>query len=101
MIFSDERNIWFSEQEDLAGMLANKSKDDVFEILEDYKSILVKKGKPRYTAIQRFVQILTLSLVPFLFILMFIKWVFTGEKHLDSWFRKAGLTNEITNKYFL
>lgn len=101
MIFSDERSMWNSEQEDLAGRLANKSEDDIFEILEEYKSILVKKGKTRCTAAQRLIQILTVPLFPFLFLLMFIKWICTGEKHLDSWFCKIGLTSERTNKYFM
>jgi hypothetical protein len=101
MIFSDERNIWFSEQEDLAGRLANKSEDDIFEILEEYKSILVKKGKTRYTGMQRLIQILTIPLMPVLVILMFVKWVCTGDKYLDSWLRRLGLTSERTNKYFM
>ena len=101
MINTDERNLWFSEQDDLACLLADKSQEEIFEILEDYKSILVKSRRSRYTAIQRSIQILTLPLVPILFLIMFIKWIFTGDKYLDSWFRKVGLTTEITNKYFM
>jgi hypothetical protein len=101
MIFSDEKNLWNSEQEALAASLANKSEDDIFEILENYRSILVKKGRARYTAIQRLIQILTVPLFPVLFLLMFIKWICTGDKYLDSWFCKIGLTSERTNKYFM
>ena len=68
MIFSDERNIWHSEQEDLASLLANKNQDEIYEILENYKSILVVVGKPRYTAPQRLIQLLTTPLIPVLFL---------------------------------
>ena len=101
MIFSDERNIWNSEQEDLAELLANKSRDDVYDELHKYKSILVVSGDTRYTAVQRAVQLLTAPLLPLLFILMGVKWIMTGDKYLDSWLCKVGMTSEMTNKYFL
>ena len=101
MIFTDERNIWHSEQEDLANFLANKSFDEVYDDLNNYKSILVFSGEPRYTAPQRLMQLITAPLIPVLFVVMGIKYVITGDKYLDSWLRKIGLTSEIVNKYFL
>tara|TARA_R110000787_G_scaffold264649_1_gene370568 strand:- start:329 stop:634 length:306 start_codon:yes stop_codon:yes gene_type:complete len=101
MIFSDEKELWASEQETLAYLLANKSQSDIFDILNDYKSILVKVGKPKYTAAQRLIQILTVPLMPILLILMFVKWVLTGDKYLNSWLNRIGLTSERTDKYFM
>jgi hypothetical protein len=101
MIFTDERDIWFSDQDELASKLANKSHEDIFNILEDYKSILVVSGSPRYTATQRLIQLLSAPLIPFLILLMGVKWVLTGDKYLDSWLKRIGLTTEITRKYFL
>jgi len=101
MIFTDERHIWNSEQEDLAELLANKSYDEVYDILHKYKSILVVSGEPRYTAPQRLIQLITAPLIPVLFVVMGVKYVITGDKYLDSWLRKIGLNSERTNKYFL
>ena len=101
MIFSDEKDLWFSEQDTLAHLLANKSQSDVFDILNDYKSILVKVGKPKYTASQRLIQVLTIPLMPILVILMFVKWVLTGDKYLNSWLNRIGLTSARTDKYFM
>ena len=101
MIFSDEKELWFSEQDTLAHLLANKSHEEVFEVLDNYKSILVKVGKTKYTAAQRLIQILTIPLMPILVILMFVKWVFTGDKYLNSWLNRIGLTSERTDKYFM
>ena len=69
--------------------------------LHKYKSILVISGEPRYTAPQRLIQLLTAPLIPFLLIAMGVKYVITGDKYLDSWLMKIGLTSERTNKYFL
>ena len=101
MIFTDERAIWNSEQEQLAELLTNKSYDEVYDELHKYKSVLVVSGEPRYTAPQRLIQLLTAPLIPFLVIIMGIKYVVTGDKYLDSWLRKIGMTSERTNKYFL
>ena len=101
MIFSDEKELWFSEQDTLAHLLANKSQSDIFDILDNYKSILVKVGKPKYTVAQRLIQISTIPLMPILLILMLVKWVLTGDKYLNSWLNKVGLTSERTDKYFM
>ena len=101
MIFTHERHIWHAEQEDLAELLANKNHDEVYAILHKYKSILVVSGEPRYTALQRLIQLITVPLIPVLFVVMGVKYVLTGDKYLDSWLRKIGLTSERTNKYFL
>ena len=101
MIFSDEKELWFSEQDTLAYLLANKSQEEVFETLDNYKSILVKVDKTKYTAAQRLIQILTIPLMPILVIMMFVKWVFTGDKYLNSWLNRIGLTSERTDKYFM
>ncbi len=101
MIFTDERHIWHTEQEQLANSLANKSYDDVYNELENYRSILVFKGEPKYTAPQRLMQLLTVPLIPVLFVVMGVKYVITGDKYLDSWLRRIGMTSERVNKYFL
>ena len=101
MIFTDERVIFYSEKEHLAELLANKSFDEVCDELENYKAVLVNAGESRYTAPQRLVQLLTAPLIPVLFVVMGFKYVVTGDKYLDSWLRKIGLTSEILNKYFL
>ena len=101
MIFTDERHIWDSDQEQLAKLLANKSYDEVYDELYRYKSIHVLCGEPRYTAPQRLIQLLTAPLIPFLFIVMGVKYVITGDKYLDAWLIKIGLTSERINKYFL
>ena len=101
MIFTDERAIFYSETEHLAELLANKNFDEVYDELENYKAVLVNAGEPRYSAPQRLVQLLTVPLIPVLFVVMGFKYVITGDKYLDSWLRKIGLTSERVNKYFL
>jgi len=101
MIFTDERNIWHSEQENLAELLANKNYDEVYDELQKYKSILVMSGGSRYTAPQRMIQLITAPLIPVLFVVMGVKYVITGDKYLDSWLRRMGLNSERVNKYFL
>ena len=100
MIFTDERSIWNNDQEELSELLANKSCEEVFDILEEYKYLLVKLD-PRHTALQRLIQLLTSPLIPVLIIIMGIKYIVTGDKYLDSWLRKIGMTSKRTNKYFL
>ena len=97
----NRKNMYSNEIEDLADLLANKSRDDIYDILEAYDSVLVLTFTGKYTAIQRAIQILTIPTVPLFFILMGIKWIITGDKYLNSWICRVGLSASITNKYFL
>jgi len=101
MIFSDERTLWADEQNELAILLANKSQDEVGEILEGYSKLLIKSSGRKERRLQRLVQLCTAPLLPILFLLMPIKWLLTGDKYLDSWLCKIGMTAERTKKYFL
>ena len=93
--------MYSDEIEDLADLLANKSRDDIYDILEAYDSVLVLTFTGKYTAIQRAIQILTIPTIPFLIILMGIKWIVTGDKYLNTWLCKIGLSASIANKYFI
>tara|TARA_B110000902_G_scaffold69158_1_gene81936 strand:+ start:378 stop:683 length:306 start_codon:yes stop_codon:yes gene_type:complete len=97
----NRKTIYSQEQEDIAALLANKSRDDIYDILEVYDSVLVLTFTGKYTAIQRAIQILTVPIIPLFFILMGIKWIVTGDKYLDSWFRKIGLSANTADKYFV
>tara|TARA_R110000765_G_scaffold11095_1_gene35405 strand:- start:288 stop:593 length:306 start_codon:yes stop_codon:yes gene_type:complete len=97
----NRKNMYSNEIEDLADLLANKSRDDIYDILEAYDSVLVLTFTGKYTAIQRAIQILTIPTVPLFFILMGIKWIITGDKYLNTWLCKIGLSASITNKYFI
>ena len=97
----NRKTIYSEEQEDLARLLANKTEMEIYYILEMYDSVLVATFTNKYTAIQRAIQILTIPILPLFFILMGIKWIVTGDKYLNPWFCKVGLTASITNKYFI
>tara|TARA_R110000851_G_scaffold173075_1_gene319386 strand:+ start:94 stop:399 length:306 start_codon:yes stop_codon:yes gene_type:complete len=93
--------IYNQEQEDLAALLANKSRDDIYDIIGGREYVMLPILNPKYTAIQRATQLLTIPVIPLFFILMGIKWIVTGDKHLDSWFRKIGVSAATVDKYFL
>tara|TARA_R110002110_G_C12993706_1_gene675027 strand:- start:136 stop:441 length:306 start_codon:yes stop_codon:yes gene_type:complete len=97
----NRKTIYIQEQEDLAELLANKSRDDIYDILEGYSYLMLPTLNHKYTAIQRAIQVLTIPTIPFLIILMGIKWIVTGDKYLNSWLCKIGLSASITNKYFI
>ncbi len=97
----NRKTLYSDEMEDLADLLANKSRHEIYDILEEYDSVLVLTFTGRYTAMQRATQILTIPVIPLFFILMGIKWIVTGDKYLDSWFRKVGLSANTMDKYFV
>jgi len=97
----NRKTIYNQEQEDLAALLANKSRDDIYDIIEGREFVMLPILNPKYTAMQRATQILTIPVIPLFFILMGVKWIVTGDKYLNSWLRKVGLTASITDKYFL
>ena len=99
---TQKRNtIYNQEQEDLAALLANKSRDDIYDIIGGREYVMLPALDHKYTSIQRAVQVLTIPIIPLFFILMGIKWIVTGDKYLNSWLCKVGLSASITNKYFL
>ncbi len=96
-IYSDERGLWSSEQEDLSVLLENKSRDDVYDILENYKYLFVESKRPKKSAWFRAIQILTIPISIIFLCLMPLKWILTGDKHLDSWVKFFRINPE----YFL
>lgn len=88
MIFSDERDLFVSEIEDLSQKLANKSAKEIEQILDDgnYRLMyLAYKGDDLNTFKNR----LALPfIVPILCIICLIKWIISGDYYLDSWARK-------------
>ena len=99
MIFSDERMIYCDEQDQLSVELENKSRDEIYDILEGYSKILVEDVDFNYTALQRVIKLLCYFLVPLLFVVSLIKWVATGDRYIDSWVKRIGLT-KLFKKYF-
>ena len=97
----NRKTIYNQEQEDLAALLANKSRDDIYDIIEGFDSVMLPTLNHKYTAIQRATKLLTIPVIPLFFILMGIKWIVTGDKYLNSWLCKIGLSASITNKYFI
>tara|TARA_B110000977_G_scaffold50548_1_gene68655 strand:+ start:121 stop:429 length:309 start_codon:yes stop_codon:yes gene_type:complete len=86
MLFKDEQIMWFPEKENLIGRLANKSEREIDLEMRDSEVIILRlRDKPKAPAIGR---ILMPVIMIFFLILMFIKWVITGEKYLDSWCKK-------------
>jgi len=97
----NRKTIYSQDQEDLAVLLANKSRDDIYDIIERREYVMLPILNHKYTAIQRAIQVLTIPTIPLFFILMGIKWIVTGDKYLNSWVCKIGLSADITNKYFI
>ena len=97
----NRKTIYNQKQENLSALLANKSRDDIYDILEGFEYVMLPILNNKYTAIQRAIQVLTIPAIPLFFILMGVKWIVTGDKYLDSWLCKVGLTAAITNKYFV
>ena len=97
----NRKTIYSQDQEDLAVLLANKSRDDIYDIIKGREYVMLPTLNHKYTVIQRAIQVLTIPIIPLFFILMGIKWIVTGDKYLNSWLCKIGLSASITNKYFL
>ena len=97
----NRKTIYMQEQEDLADLLANKSRHEIYNILEEYDSIVLPILNQKYTPMQRAVQVITIPTIPFLLSLMGFKWIITGDKYLASWFRKIGVSAATLDKYFI
>lgn len=94
MLINDERELWFSELEDLAVMLEGKTRDEILDILDENDVIAIKSGDVKSTMFQRIVR--TITFIPFvviLFTLSGIKFIITGDKYLNSWVKRAGVEN--------
>jgi hypothetical protein len=87
MRFTDERELWCSDVEDIAEKLANKDLHAVLDILEVNNVIcLTSIDRPKTSALGR------ISSVPVFAVLMvasLIKWVVTGDRYLDSWIKRS------------
>lgn len=94
MIFTDEKEMWYSETEKLAEKLSNKTQREIQEILDESDVIALRSiDRPKDNKIlNRFVFILLF--VPLL-LLSAIKWIFTGDKYLDSWFKKYKMLDKL------
>lgn len=86
MRYLDERELWYTETEELAERLANKSARDIQAILDDHDVIKLRStARPKATAFNRLM--LVLLTIPLL-LLCSIKWCFTGNFFLDTWEKK-------------
>ncbi len=86
MRFKDERNMWHSETEDLAEALADKSASEIQEILDEHDVITLRTGERERLNI--FNRLFWIAAFPILFSLFCVKWLLTGDGHLDSWAKK-------------
>lgn len=86
MRFKDEKYLWNADVEAIAEMIANKSKEDVLQVFDNYDVIkLTSIERPKVTAFNRL-----------MFVLLFIplattagiKWMMTGDAYLDTWAKK-------------
>ena len=102
MRFKDEKHMWYAETEIIAAELANKSEQEVQDILDDWDVITLRSGdRPKAKMINRLA--LVVLYLP-LMALTAVKWCYTGDRYLDSWAKRnsvlntvmkfAGLTNE-------
>ena len=97
MRFYDERNLWYSETEELAEKLANTGVREIQEILDEHDVVRIRScDRPKTTALGRL--LFPFVAITFLFI-MPVKWVITGNSYFDAvsckykWIRK--LTNYV------
>lgn len=91
MLLNDERELWFSELEDLSVMLENKTRDEILDILDENDVISIRQGEVS-TFVQRLV--CGVTFIPFLVLLYIVagvKKLITGDSHLNSWVKRAGL----------
>ncbi len=96
MRFKNERVLWHSETEDLAAKLVGKSKDEIQDIFEDNDVISLKTcEKIKVTIIGR---LLCIPVFLLMVIVSVFKWFMTGDRYLDSWFKKYK-TLEIVREY--
>ena len=89
MRFIDEKYMWYAETEYLATELANKTEQEVMDILNQHDIIRLDTMERKST--HTFGRILLVVLYPFLVLLACIKWVLTGDRYLDSWSKRLHL----------
>lgn len=87
MIFKDEKEMWYSQTEELAYKLANKDVAEIQEILDDHDVIRLRSTERSGKTI--FNRFSILFVYPILLGIFSIKWLLTGEGHLDSWEKKS------------
>lgn len=93
MRFKHERTLWYSETEDLAAQLANKTESELLDIFDDSDIIELRTCSDKKTTIIG--RLLSLVIFPLLIIISMFKWALTGDRFLDSWFKKSKLLESI------
>ena len=90
MILLDEQYLFVHDREILAKDLANKSEEECYRILCGYKrgQEIVTISLATEDGIKWYNRTSMLVVVPLLFLLAGVKWLFTGQMYLDSWARK-------------
>ena len=78
--------MWHAETENLSARLANKTKREIQEILDEHDVVTLRSGEREKLNI--FNRLFWLMSFPVLFILFLVKWLLTGDGHLDSWAKK-------------
>ena len=93
MRFSDEKHMWYSDTEKLAEKLANRTEQQVQDILDTHHVIKLTTGdRPDVTALGRVTMVLLF--VP-LVIATVVKWFLTGDRYLDSWVKRSKLLTRL------
>ena len=89
-IFKKERTLWYNETVNLADELANKSREDIMECLQDRDLIEIRTNKDPVTSVGyrcfRFFAYVPVCLV--LLVLSAVKYIATGDQYLNSWAKK-------------
>lgn len=87
MIFSDERELWYAETENLARQLANKSEEEIMSIFDRSDVIQLKASeRPNGKIIDRIMLPFTWVI---LLILCCVKYIVTGSWYIDSWVKRS------------
>lgn len=101
MLFKGERVLWCAEVEKIASLMANKSAEEIEEILEQYDVVSIKAiDRPKESALRRLVKALLFIPVHLgAFLLMGVKWLITGDQYLDSWIKRSRLLSMALDLY--
>lgn len=95
MRFKDERYLWYADVERIAKQMANKSEQELFDILNEHDIIkIVSTDRPEITAFNRLM--LILLFLP-LSMLAATKWMLSGDAYLDAWAKKYKLVGWLYN----
>jgi len=95
MILKDERDFFVHDIEILAEKLEHKSKDEILEILDNGVNrlcYLKYSGEDKNKWYNRLAMI---PLLPVLYFISFVKWVLTGQMHLDTWQKKYKIVDKM------